>query len=246
MGERFMEIEFRRVSFIRDGRTILRDVSFSLAEGETLVLLGASGSGKTTALRLVNALLMPTSGEVQVAGKATTAWDPIELRRSIGYVMQEHGLFPHMTVLRNVGLGLEILRRPQSQIDSRASALLEELKLPVAEFQRRYPRSLSGGQKQRAGIARALAIDPGLLLLDEPFGALDPPTRLELQHQFLDLRNKYGKASLFVTHDVAEALRVATRIGLLHNGTLELEATPAEFVRATHPVAQSFLRYLER
>jgi osmoprotectant transport system ATP-binding protein len=189
---------------------------------------------------------MPTSGEVQVAGKVTTAWDPIELRRSIGYVMQEHGLFPHMTVQRNVGLGLEILRRPQSEIDSRSAALLEELKLPAAEFQHRYPRSLSGGQKQRAGIARALAIDPALLLLDEPFGALDPPTRLDLQHQFLELRNKYQKASLFVTHDVAEALRLATRIGLLHDGTLELEATPAEFVRATHPVAQSFLRYLER
>jgi osmoprotectant transport system ATP-binding protein len=189
---------------------------------------------------------MPTSGEVEVAGQITTAWDPIELRRRIGYVMQDYGLFPHMTVQRNVGLGLEILKRPQAQIDSRSSALLDELKLPASEFQRRFPRSLSGGQKQRAGIARALAIDPGLLLLDEPFGALDPPTRLELQHQFLELRNKYRKASLFVTHDVAEALRVATRIALLHNGALELDVTPAEFVRTTHPIAQSFLKYLER
>lgn len=245
MEELHMELEFRSVTFIRDRRTVLHEVSFSVHESETLVLLGASGAGKTTALRLANALLFPTTGEVLVGGRTTAAWDPIALRRSIGYVMQDHGLFPHMTVNRNVGLGLEISGRPRTEAAARATALLDELKLSAVEFGGRHPRSLSGGQKQRVGIARALAPDPGLLLLDEPFGALDPPTRLELQEQFIELRNKYRKASLFVTHDVAEALRVATRIGLLHDGRLALEAPPAEFRRSSHPVAQAFLNYLE-
>jgi len=240
-----MELEFRHVTFVRDGQAVLRDVSFSVAEGETLVLLGASGAGKTTALRMVNALAMPTSGEVLVGGKPTSAWDLITLRRGIGYVMQDHGLFPHMTVDRNVRLGLELQGRLPAEASARSRALLAELKLAPEEFLQRYPRSLSGGQKQRVGIARALATDPGLLLLDEPFGALDPPTRLELQEQFLELRNKYRKASMFVTHDVAEALRVATRIGLLDGGKLEMDVSPAEFRQSSHPVARSFLKYLE-
>jgi len=240
-----MELEFREVTFLHEGRSVLREVSFSVQEGETLVLLGTSGAGKTTALRLVNALLMPSGGEVRVGGKPTTEWDPIALRRSIGYVMQDHGLFPHMTVGRNVRLSLELLGRPAAEAEERSTALLNELKLPAGEFRDRYPRSLSGGQKQRVGIARALAADPGLLLLDEPFGALDPPTRLELQEQFRGLRNKYRKASLFVTHDVAEALRVGTRIALLDGGRLELDVPAEEFRRSTHPVARSFLAYLE-
>ena len=179
-----------------------------------------------------------------MAGRPTTEWDPIRLRRSIGYVIQEVGLFPHFTVQQNVGLVPALERWPAERIHSRTRDLLRQVSLDPAQYQSRYPRQLSGGQRQRVGVARALAADPALLLFDEPFGALDPVTRLELQTQFLDLRRAFGKTSLFVTHDVREALRLGTRIGLLHRGRLEVLATPADFVNSRHPEALAFLACL--
>jgi len=162
------------------GRTLLDGLSLAVHEGETVALIGRSGSGKTTALKLVNALLLPSAGEVRVAGRATTAWDPIRLRRQTGYVIQEIGLFPHLTVARNVGLVPELERWPAERIAARVDELLDLVGLPPIEYARRYPHELSGGQRQRVGVARALAADPPLVLLDEPFGALDPLTRAEL------------------------------------------------------------------
>jgi osmoprotectant transport system ATP-binding protein len=235
---------FRQVSYRLGARDILRDVSFELQAGETLVLLGRSGSGKTTALKMVNGLIRPTGGVVLVEGTPTTDWNPIRLKRRIGYVIQDIGLFPHFTVKDNVGLVPRLEGWPQEKIQARTEALLAQVGLPSAQFAGRYPRELSGGQRQRVGVARALATDPPLLLFDEPFGALDPVTRLELQRQFLALRQKIPKTALFVTHDVREALLLGTRIGLLHNGRLELLATPAEFLRASTEEAQAFLAVL--
>jgi osmoprotectant transport system ATP-binding protein len=237
-------VAFRHVSYHIDSREVLRDLSFELQPGETLVLLGRSGSGKTSALKMVNGLLRPTQGEVLVEGTATTAWDLIRLRRRIGYVIQDIGLFPHFTVNDNVRLVPRLEGWPPAKIQARSDSLLTAMGLPPSEFGRRYPRELSGGQRQRVGVARALAADPALLLFDEPFGALDPVTRLELQRQFLALRQELRKTALFVTHDVREALQLGTRIGLLHQGRLELLATPQEFLRASGPEARAFLEVL--
>lgn len=237
-------VEFRDTSYTVGHNQILDKLNLQVHPGEILVLLGRSGSGKTTALKMVNALLRPTSGQVIVQGRPTTSWDPIRLRRSIGYVIQEVGLFPHFTVKQNVDLVPTLENWPIQRIDSRTQDLLRQVSLDPAQYQHRYPRQLSGGQRQRVGVARALAADPALLLFDEPFGALDPVTRLELQTQFLELRRAFGKTSLFVTHDVREALRLGTRIGLLHNGKLEVLGTAAEFVKSRHPEALAFLACL--
>jgi osmoprotectant transport system ATP-binding protein len=238
-------VEFRQVGFAIGGRKILHNLTLAVGQGETLVLLGRSGSGKTTALKMVNGLLFPTSGEVLVEAKPTAAWDPVRLRRRIGYVIQEVGLFPHFTVARNVGLVPRLEGWEEPRIRARVDELLEQVGLEPAQFAARYPRELSGGQRQRVGVARALAADPPILLLDEPFGALDPVTRLELQRQFLELRSGLQKTSIFVTHDVREALLIATRIGLLHNGNLELTASPEEFLKARTPEAAAFLAVLD-
>ena len=237
-------VEYRAVTYRIGGRTILDDLNLAFQEGETLVLLGRSGSGKTTALKMVNGLIFPSSGQVLVNGKATSEWDPIRLRRSIGYVIQDVGLFPHFTVKQNVDLVPKLEKWDQPRIDARTSALLSEVGLSAAEHGARFPRQLSGGQRQRVGVARALAADPQLLLFDEPFGALDPVTRLELQKQFLELRNTLHKTSLFVTHDVREALKLGTRIALLHEGKLAELATPEDFRRSEHPEARAFLACL--
>ena len=237
-------VEFRDTSYTVSDNQILDKLNLKVHSGEILVLLGRSGSGKTTALKMVNALLSPTSGQVLVKGRPTNAWDPIRLRRSIGYVIQEVGLFPHFTVKQNVSLVPTLERWPAERIHSRMQELLRQVNLDPVQYESRYPRQLSGGQRQRVGVARALAADPALLLFDEPFGALDPVTRLELQTQFLELRRAFGKTSLFVTHDVREALRLGTRIGLLHRGKLEVLATPSEFVKSTHPEALAFLACL--
>jgi len=236
---------FKDVSYRIGDKLVLDRLSFEVPAGETLVLLGRSGSGKTTALKMVNALLLPSSGEVLVAGKATNQWDLIRLRRSIGYVIQDTGLFPHFTIERNVGLVPSLEHWPPEQVRSRARQLLQQVGLDPVEYLARYPRQLSGGQRQRVGVARALAADPAILLFDEPFGAVDPVTRLELQNQFLDLRREVGKTSIFVTHDVREALRIGSRIGLLHSGRLEILAAPSEFVKARTPEARAFLAGLE-
>jgi osmoprotectant transport system ATP-binding protein len=238
-------VSFQNVSYRIGTRELLQDLSFDLYAGETLVLLGRSGSGKTTALKMVNRLLQPTGGEVLVEGIPTTTWDPIRLRRRIGYVIQDVGLFPHFTIADNVGLVPRLEGWPPAAVQERADTLLAQVGLPSVQFAARYPRELSGGQRQRVGVARALAADPPLLLFDEPFGALDPVTRVELQRQFLALRQEFRKTALFVTHDVREALLLGSRIGLLHNGRLDLLATPDEFLHASTPEARAFLACLD-
>ena len=237
-------VEFRDVSFAIDERTILNHLSFAVESGETLVLLGRSGSGKTTALRLINAMLMPTSGEVRVQGRSTREWDPVRLRRAIGYVIQDAGLFPHFTVSRNVGVVPTLEAWPAEKVNARVSELLDRVGLPAAEFATRFPRELSGGQRQRVGVARALAADPAILLFDEPFGALDPVTRLDLQNEFLRLRSDLQKTAVFVTHDVHEAIRLGTRIGLLHEGRMVFLGPPREFDASADPEARAFLGVL--
>jgi len=238
-------VSFQNVSYRIGNRELLHDLSFDLYAGETLVLLGRSGSGKTTALKMVNRLLQPTSGKVLVEGIPTTTWDPIRLRRRIGYVIQDVGLFPHFTIADNVGLVPRLEGWPPTAVQERANSLLEQVGLPGQQFATRYPRELSGGQRQRVGVARALAADPPLLLFDEPFGALDPVTRVELQRQFLALRREFSKTALFVTHDVREALLLGSRIGLLHNGQLDLLTTPDEFLDASTVEARAFLSCLD-
>ena len=238
-------VEFREVSYRIAGKQILDRLSLTVDSGETLVLLGRSGSGKTTALRMVNGLAFPSSGEVLVEGKSTTAWDPVRLKRRTGYVIQEVGLFPHFTVARNVGVVPRLEGWDARKIEKRVAELLEQIGLPAAHFAARYPRELSGGQRQRVGVARALAADPHLLLFDEPFGALDPVTRLDLQRQFLELRRTVRRTSIFVTHDVREALMLATRIGLLQAGKLEWIGPPDEFLKARAEEARAFLACLD-
>ena len=234
-------VEFEDAGFRVDGRAILRGFSLAVAEGETVALIGRSGSGKTTALKLVNALLMPTEGAVRVAGRATAEWDPIRLRRRTGYVIQEVGLFPHLTIGRNVGLVPELEGWPAERIGARVRELLELVGLPAAEFAGRHPIQLSGGQRQRVGVARALAADPPLLLLDEPFGALDPITRTELQREFRGLQARLRKTAIFVTHDMREAARVADRIALLGGGRLLAVGTPAELGSSEDREVRAFL-----
>ena len=239
-------VEFRQVSFRAGGQLVLDQLSFTVEPGETLVLLGRSGSGKTTALKMVNGLLFPSTGEVLVEGRRTADWELIPLRRSIGYVIQDVGLFPHLTVAENVGLVPRLEGWPADRIALRTKELLDQMGLPTEQFAGRHPRELSGGQRQRVGVARALAADPKLLLFDEPFGALDPVTRLELQNQFLALRDQLRKTSIFVTHDVREALRLGTRIALLDRGRLETLATPEQFVKSLGPQTRAFLAVLDQ
>lgn len=208
------------------------------------MLLGRSGSGKTTALRLINRMLEPTGGAIWLDGQDITRLDPIELRRRIGYVIQEFGLLPHWTVEQNVELVPRLLGWPAEKRRERARELLKQVGLGEGEIGARHPHQLSGGQRQRVAVARALAAEPGLLLFDEPFGALDPLTRHEMQQQFLELRQRYQLASVFVTHDLPEALSIATRIAVLDAGKLEVLTTPNEFVDVRTPVAHAFLQTL--
>jgi len=218
----------------------LRSVSLGVEAGETVALLGRSGSGKTTLLKIVNGLLRASAGEIRFEGKAAGEWDPIRLRRRMGYVIQDAGLFPHWTVAANVGLVPKLEEWPAEKARERVEQLLNMVGLPPEEFGARYPRQLSGGQKQRVGIARALAADPPLLLLDEPFAALDPITRFDLQQQFVELVRRFQKAALFVTHDVREAIAVGSRIALFQNGRLELVLPPREFLASEHAEARAF------
>jgi osmoprotectant transport system ATP-binding protein len=239
-------VEFRDVSFSHAAASslVISHLSFTVQQGETLVLLGESGCGKTTTLKLINRLLLPTSGEVRVEDKATTDWDPIRLRRRTGYVIQEGGLFPHFTVERNVGLVPTLERWDETKIKQRVSELLSLVGLEPKNFAERYPGELSGGQRQRVGVARALAAEPPLLLLDEPFGALDPLTRASLQRQFSELARRLRKTAVFVTHDVREALLLGSRVGLMHQGQLLLLETPENFLKSKNEQALAYLETL--
>jgi osmoprotectant transport system ATP-binding protein len=237
-------VEFRNLSYEVGGRTILRDINLSVEEGETVVLLGRSGSGKTTLLKTVNRIFQPSGGEIIFQGRPVLQWDPIQLRRKIGYVIQDAGLFPHVTVEQNVGLVPKLENWPADKIRSRTAELLEMVGLPAKNYASRFPWQLSGGERQRVGIARALAANPPLLLLDEPFAALDPVTRFDMQQQFLQLRKSLGKTALFVTHDIREALMLGTRIALLKDGQLEVVAKAEEFTSVSTPEAKAFLATL--
>ncbi|MFP3938348.1 MAG: ABC transporter ATP-binding protein [Phycisphaerae bacterium] len=209
------------------------DLSLEIARGETLVLLGTSGSGKTTTMKMVNRLYEPTSGRIEVDGQDIMAQDLIRLRRSIGYAIQHIGLFPHMTMAENVGVVPRLLNWPQEQVDERVDDLLTRVGLEPESFRDRYPSQLSGGQRQRVGVARALAADPPIVLMDEPFGALDPITREQLQDEFLELESEIQKTIVFVTHDIFEAVKMGDRIALMDEGRLQQLAKPAELVE--HP-----------
>ncbi len=235
-------VEFRQVAYRLGQRSIVLNLTFSIESGETLILLGRSGCGKTTTLRLINRLLTPTQGEVMVEGVSTRDWNPIQLRRRIGYVIQEVGLFPHFTIARNVGVVPSLLGWEPSRIKQRVMELLELVGLDPDRFAQRYPHELSGGQRQRVGVARALAADPPILLMDEPFGALDPITRVELQQEFRQLQQRLGKTIVLVTHDIQEAFTLGSRIGLMQAGEFVVMARPEEFVKSTHPEAEAFLR----
>lgn len=224
-------IRFKNVwkSFSK-GVPAVKNLSFEVKEGEKLVLLGKSGSGKTTALKLINRLLDPTSGVITIDGKDILSIDPIHLRRNIGYAVQEIGLFPHMTVEENIAIVPKLLKWPKSKIDERIDQLLTMVGMEPATYRKRFPLTMSGGQRQRIGVARALAADPPIILMDEPFGALDPINREEVQKEFLELESQIKKSVVFVTHDLIEAVIMGDRIALMDQGELVEIATPRAFV----------------
>jgi osmoprotectant transport system ATP-binding protein len=231
-----VDVSFR----LPDGKALLAEVNLEIGAGETLVLLGRSGSGKTTTMKLINRLIDPTAGQVLFDGKPTVEWDAIRLRRRIGYVIQEIGLFPHLTIEQNIGVVPRLEGWDQERIQQRARTLLNLVGLDANRFANRFPRELSGGQRQRVGVARALAADPPVILLDEPFGALDPITRRDIQQEFKQLQRELGKTMVFVTHDIAEAFVLATRIALLQDGEMVLLGPPAELLESNHPEARAF------
>jgi osmoprotectant transport system ATP-binding protein len=234
-------IEFRDVSYSLNGSPeLLRDVNLEIRRGETMVLLGRSGSGKTTTLKLINRLLAPSSGLILVDGKPTREWDVIRLRRMIGYVIQETGLFPHFTVERNIATVPRIERWREEKIRARVDELMDLVGLE-RQLAARYPHELSGGQRQRVGVARALAADPPIVLMDEPFGALDPITRAELQREFHHLQQRLKKTVVFVTHDLREALLFADRITLMEEGRVVTVLRPEEFLRSQEPLVSAYV-----
>jgi osmoprotectant transport system ATP-binding protein len=234
-------IEFRDVSYhLPDGRKTLRNLNLEVHRGEILVLLGRSGSGKTTALKLVNRLLETRRGELRVDGRPSRDWDVIKLRRHIGYAIQDVGLFPHFTIERNIGLVPAIENWPKEKITHRVEELIKLVGLN-ADIASRYPHQLSGGQRQRVGVARALAADPPILLMDEPFGALDPLTRTDLQREFLSLQQRLGKTVLFVTHDLREAMLLGSRIALLEEGRLVSLSSREEFLASPDPLVKQYV-----
>jgi osmoprotectant transport system ATP-binding protein len=214
-------IEFRQVSFGFSRQTpILDGFTLTVDAGETVALVGASGAGKTTALKLVNGLLLPEAGEVRVQGRDTREWDVVRLRRTVGYVIQEVGLFPHLTVADNIAVVPRLERWEDQRVSARVGELLGLIGLANDDYAKRWPDELSGGQRQRVGVARALAADPPILLMDEPFGALDPITRRQLQQEFRRIQSRLRKTVLLVTHDMAEAIALADRVGVLDSGHL--------------------------
>ncbi len=238
-------VEFRAVGFEVGGTKILENINLQIFKGETLILLGESGCGKTTTLKLINRLIEPTSGAVLVEGKATNDWDAINLRRRIGYVLQEAGLFPHFTVAENVALVPGLENWDEDKKRERLLQMLELVGLNPHKFADRFPHELSGGQRQRVGVARALAADPDLLLLDEPFGALDAITRVNLQKEFARTVCELGKTAVFVTHDLHEAFILGTRICLMDKGKIALLDTPENFEKSDLPLVRNYLETIE-
>jgi osmoprotectant transport system ATP-binding protein len=246
-------VEFAKVGYTlpvaaegQAGRVLLRNISLQLEAGTTTALLGRSGSGKTTLLRTVNGLVAPTSGEVRVAGRATREYDTVALRRGIGYVIQETGLFPHMTIERNAGMALELAGRSKQEIAVRVREVLALAGLEYDEFRVRYPWQLSGGQRQRVGLARALATDPMVLLMDEPFGALDPLTRAEMQTMLRGLLERVGKTVLLVTHDLDEALYLAKRLVFLAEGEVVADLPAGEVLRSENSLVRDYVQAVHR
>ena len=223
---------------------MLRGVNLAVHDGETLALVGRSGAGKSTILKAINRLLPPDSGDIVVRGRSTREWDPFELRRTIGYVLQDVGLFPHLTVGANVAVVPRLLGWPEARVVERIDALLALVGLPAPDYASRYPHELSGGQRQRVGVARALAGDPPLLLMDEPFGALDPVTRSDLHREFRRIQSELRKTIVIVTHDMAEAMALATRIGVLAEGVLAAIDVPRAIARSDDPRVAAMLEPL--
>lgn len=237
-------IAFAGVHVSRGAHAVLKGFSLDIAHGEVFALVGRSGAGKSTILKLINRLLEPGAGDVAVEGRSTRAWNPFQLRRHTGYVLQEVGLFPHMTIGDNIAVVPRLLAWPGARIRARVDELLDLVGLTPAEFAGRYPHQLSGGQRQRVGVARALAGDPPILLMDEPFGALDPVTRAEMHREFHRIQAQVRKTVVLVTHDMAEALALASRVGVLHEGTLAAAAAPAGIARSEDPRVRPLLEPL--
>jgi osmoprotectant transport system ATP-binding protein len=229
-----------------DGGIVLRGFTLAMEPGEVLALVGRSGAGKSTLLKLVNRLILPSAGAVRVEGRDTREWDAIRLRRRVGYVLQEVGLFPHMTVEENVGLVPRLEGWPAERAHARAHALLQLVGLPPETFASRWPSELSGGQRQRVGVARALAVDPPILLMDEPFGALDPVTRVELQREFVRIQRELRTTVMLVTHDMAEAFALARRVGVLDAGALVVCDVPEAVAASRDPRVRVLLDTLGR
>ncbi|MFN6962345.1 MAG: ATP-binding cassette domain-containing protein [Pyrinomonadaceae bacterium] len=234
-------IELRSVSYAIGGSAVLEEIGFGVRRGEVLVLLGESGCGKTTTLRLVNRLIEPTAGEIFIDGRDSREWDAIELRRHIGYVLQDGGLFPHLTVAENVAVVPRLLEWERARVEARVDEMLALAGLEPGAFRERFPHELSGGQRQRVGVARALAADPPIVLLDEPFGALDALTRTRLQSEFAEIVRRLDKTAILVTHDLHEAMKLASRIALMDAGRIALLDTPEGFLRSELPLARRYL-----
>jgi osmoprotectant transport system ATP-binding protein len=234
-------IEFADVHFARPRGSILNGFTLSVHTGEVLVLVGRSGAGKTTLLKLTNRLLLPQRGDVLVDGQSTRTWNPIALRRRIGYVLQEVGLFPHMTVEENIGVVPRLEQWPAERVHRRVSELLDLVGLSAHEYARRWPDELSGGQRQRVGVARALAVDPPIMLMDEPFGALDPVTRAEMHREFRRIQSRVRKTIIIVTHDIGEAFALGDRLGVIDEGRLVACDTPSRIAASLEPRVRMFL-----
>ena len=240
-------IEVKNLSKSYNGKVVVNDISFTVNEGETFVILGTSGCGKTTTLKMINRLVEPNSGVIKINGKDIKEQEPEILRRHIGYVIQTIGLFPHWTVEQNISIVPKLLGWDKSETSKRVHALLELVDLPSKEFLKRYPHELSGGQKQRVGIARAIAGDPPLVLLDEPFGALDPITRRQVRKEFINLESLIHKTMVLVTHDVIEAFEIADKICLMNKGKIEQIGTQKElFFKGANQFVNDFIKYYSK
>jgi len=224
-------VEFHDVHFRLGNRTILNGLTFAIEPGETLVLLGRSGSGKTTALRLINGMHLPTSGDVRVEGRTTLEWDRVRLRRGIGYVIQEGGLFPHFTIEQNIGLIPRLENWPAEKVAERVRSLLESVSLPAADFADRLPRELSGGQRQRIGIARALAVEPRLIVCDEAVSALDVSVQAQIVNLLQDLQEELGLSYLFISHDLAVVEHISHDVVVMYRGEIVEKADAASIYR---------------